>query len=145
MYLSYLLWNKKIRLVRSHVDLVESDDGYSRVVFPKDIQKRALPLPPLLLEPHRPQEKSENNFDTEPKIIRTDSQEDIYQMPNFSRQMSKSSEEPSVSDVETKVIPMQSYSQLNAAETPPTESKPRSCAVGHKFNPYLLISELEPK
>ena len=112
------------------------------MVFPKDIQKRALPLPPSLLEPHRSQEESENNFDTEPKITTPISQEDIYQMPNFSRQISKSSE---VSEVETKVIPMQSYSQLNAAETPPTESKPRSCVVGHKFDPYLLISELEPK
>ena len=115
------------------------------VVFPRDIQKRALPLPPLLLEPHRSQERGENSFDTEPKITTPDSREDIYQMPNFSRQMSKSSEEPSVSEVETTVIPMQSYSQLNGAESSPTESKPRSCVVGHKFNPYLLISELEPK
>ena len=81
------------------------------------------------------QEKKENNFATEPKITTPDSQENIYQMPNFSRQISKSSEEPSVSEVETKVIPMQSYSQLNAAESSPTESKPQSCVVGHKFNP----------
>ena len=115
------------------------------MVFPRDIQKRALPLPPILLEPHRSQEKSENSFDTEPKITTPDSQENIYQMPNFSRQMSKSSEEPLVLEVETKVIPMQSYSQLNATESSPTESKLQSCVVGHKFNPYLLISELEPK